>query len=87
MVTVGVSELKQQTNKILRRVREKGEIVEITYHGETMARLIPTHLPAVEVDDTVEIWPGLDQLTAEIGAKWPKGVTAVEAVREARRDL
>lgn len=33
MVTVGVRELKQETSQILRRVREEGEIVEITYHG------------------------------------------------------
>ena len=40
MTTIGVRELRQHTSKILRRVREEGETVEITYHGEVIARLI-----------------------------------------------
>ena len=55
MVTVSVSELKRQTNKILRRVREKGETVEITYRGKMVARLVPAYLPTAEIDDRVEI--------------------------------
>ncbi len=45
MVTIGIRELKQQTSKILRRVREDGETIEITYHGETVARLVPVNPP------------------------------------------
>lgn len=87
MATVGVRELKQQTSKILRRVREDGEIIEITYHGQTIARLVPVHPPRPAVDEMAAIWADLDQLTAEISAKWPEGISALEAVREARRDL
>jgi hypothetical protein len=31
------------------------------------------------------VWADLDQLAAEIGAHWPQGVTAVEAIRADRR--
>lgn len=87
MVTVGVRELKQHTSKLLRRVREEGEIIEVTYHGEVIARLVPVHPPAATVRNMAAIWADLDQLTAEISAKWPEGVSAVEAVREVRREL
>jgi prevent-host-death family protein len=87
MVTVGVRELKQKTSKILRRVREDGEIVEITYHGQIIARLVPVSPPAKSTEEMFAKWANLDQLTAEISAKWPEGVSAVEAVRDVRRDL
>ena len=87
MVTVGIRELKQNTSKLLRRVREEGEIIEITYYGEVIARLVPVNPPAAADQDLAAIWADMDQLAAEISAKWPEGVSAVEAVREVRRDL
>jgi len=88
MVTVGIRELKQQTSKILRRVREEGQIIEITYHGEIIARLVPVSPPPeTSNEDVAAIWANLDQLTAEISAKWPEGVSAVDAVRDVRREL
>lgn len=87
MVTVGVRELKQETSKILRRVREEGEIIEITYHGEVIARLVPVAPPAPADKEIAAVWANLDQLTAEISAKWPEGVSAVDAIREVRREL
>ncbi|MBK7180336.1 MAG: type II toxin-antitoxin system prevent-host-death family antitoxin [Chloroflexi bacterium] len=87
MVTVGVRELKQETSKILRRVREEGEIIEITYHGEVIARLVPVAPPEPTDEEIAAVWANLDQLTAEISAKWPEGVSAVDAIREVRREL
>jgi len=87
MITVGIRELKQQTSKILRQVREKGEIIEITYHGEIVARLVPVTPPEASREDVAAVWADLDQLTAEISARWPEGVSAVEAIREVRREL
>lgn len=87
MVTIGVRELKQQISKILRRVREEGEIIEITYHGKIIARLVPVNPPETATAMTPAKWADLDQLSAEISAKWPEGVSAVDAVRDVRRDL
>ena len=87
MATVGVRELKEQTSKILRRVREEGEIIEITYHGQPIARLVPiTPSPPAE-EELAAYWADLEQLAAEIEAKWPEGVSAVDAVRDVRREL
>lgn len=87
MVTIGIRELKQQTSKILRRVREEGEIIDITYHGEIIARLVPVAPTEPTDEELAAIWADLDQLTAEISARWPEGVSAVDAIRDVRRDL
>lgn len=87
MITVGIRELKQQTSKILRRVREEGEIIEITYHGEIIARLVPATPPAPPTEEMAAILVDLDQLSAEISADWPESVSALDAVNDVRREL
>ncbi|MCX8068332.1 MAG: type II toxin-antitoxin system Phd/YefM family antitoxin [Anaerolineae bacterium] len=86
MRTVGVRRLKEQIGIILRRVYEDGETVAITRHGRVVAHLVPARLPASPADLSA-LWTDLDALAAEIGARWPQGQTAVEAIREGRRDL
>jgi prevent-host-death family protein len=87
MTTIGVRELRQHTSKILRRVREEGETVEITYHGEVIARLIPVKRPQPADEEIAAILTDLEELSAEISAKWPEGVSALDAIRDVRRDL
>lgn len=82
MVTVGVRELKQQASELVRLVRETGSEVQVTYHGEVVALLIPVKPVVV---DTENAWLKLDHLAAEINARWPQGVSAVNAVSEGRR--
>ena len=84
MVTVGVRELKQHASELIRHVRETGGQVEVTYHGKAVALLVPVH-PVLDSEGELRAWDRLDTLAAEIGAKWPKGVSAGEAVSEARR--
>jgi prevent-host-death family protein len=87
MVTVGVRELKHQVSSLLRLVREEGEMVEITYRGEPVARLVPVNAPAPAPEEMAAILTDLEQLSAEISAKWPDGVSALDAVNDVRRDL
>ena len=89
MRRIGVRELKEQTSRVLREVRESGEIFEVTNRGRVIARLVPAgHRPPVaEQEKVAAVWADMDQLAAEIAAHWPKGVSAVEAVREQRREL
>jgi prevent-host-death family protein len=82
MVTVGIRELKQQTSELIRRVREKGDEIQVTHHGKVVARIIPISSSPAE---TQRAWDGLDRLADEIGKRWPKGVSAAEAVSEERR--
>ncbi len=87
MAAIGVRELKSQTSRILRRVRERGEVIDVTHRGRVIARLVPAEAPEREAGRAGAVWSDLDRLAAEIGAHWPKGVTASKAVREGRRSL
>jgi prevent-host-death family protein len=83
MLTVGIRELKQNASELIRMVRETNNEVQVTYRGKVVARLIPVErsTPSGET----EAWAQLDQLAVEIGANWPKGLSAAEAVSELRR--
>jgi prevent-host-death family protein len=83
---VGVRELKETGSEILRRVREDGTIYEVTFHGRVMARIVPVHQSEQQLPDA-DLWAEWDRLAAEISARWPAGVSAVDAVNEQRREL
>ena len=85
MKSVGARELKENAGKVLRRVREERETIEIAWHGRAIARLVPVLPAKAEPKMLAKIWSDLDRLSEEIGARWPKGVTAAGAVREQRR--
>lgn len=82
MVTVGIRELKQQASELVRMVRETGNEIQITYHGEIVALLIPVKPISKDIENA---WAKLDNLAAEIGVRWPKGVSSADAMTEARR--
>jgi prevent-host-death family protein len=87
MQSIGIRELKQHTSRILRRVREEGEEILVTYRGRVVARMIPVSVSSSNPAGQAAIWSDLDQLSAEISARWPAGVTASQAVEEGRREL
>jgi len=84
MVTVGIRELKQQASELIRLVRETGSEVRVTYRGQVVALLIPV-APLNDVAGEKHAWDNLDLLASEIEARWPKGVSAAQAIAEGRR--
>ncbi len=88
MRTFGVRELEDRISEILRLVQETGEIVEVTNDGEVIARLVPVSRSQrpVEVPGGA-VWTDLERLRAEIDAHWQGSPSAVDAVREVRREL
>jgi prevent-host-death family protein len=84
MITVGIRQLRQEASELLRMVREEGREVQITYRGKPVALLIPIEHGSAE-EEKSNGWARLDRLAAEIGARWPTGVSAAEAVAEGRR--
>ena len=84
MVTVGVRELKQQASELIRLVRETDSQVQVTYRGKVVALLIPV-ASLKNKENEKRSWANLETLSAEIGARWPKGVSAAQAVAEGRR--
>ena len=87
MPEIGVRELKENTSEVLRRVREEKATYQITYRGRVVAELSPTSHSDREDDDWDKISAEMDELAREISKKWPKDVSAVDAVREQRREL
>ena len=87
MGSVGVRELKEQTSRILRRVREGRETIDVTYRGKVVARLVPVDPIGTDTGNLAHFWANMDRLAAEIGARWPEGLSAAEAVSEQRREL
>ena len=84
MLTIGIRELKQQVSEVLRMVRETGREVQITYRGKVIALIVPAHRAASALEES-RAWKELDQVAEEISARWPAGVSAAQAVSEARR--
>lgn len=87
MRAIGVRELKEHTSQVLRRVRQRGEEIEVTHHGRVIARLVPVRRERPRTRTSAGVWSTLDQVAREIGARWPKGHSAAKAVRDERREL
>ncbi|MGH7301489.1 MAG: type II toxin-antitoxin system Phd/YefM family antitoxin [Candidatus Rokuibacteriota bacterium] len=87
MPAIGVRELKEHTSQVLRRVRQRGEEIDVTHHGRVIARLVPVRRERPRPRASAAVWSTLDQVAREIGAHWPKGHSAAKAVRDERREL
>ncbi len=75
--------MKQHASELIRLVREEGNEIQVTYRGEVVALLIPVARSAPQ--EEAQAWAKIDHLAAEIGAHWPSGISAAEAVAENRR--
>ena len=88
MKTLGVDELTERINEILRIVEEEGETIEVTKRGKVIARLVPVREAQQPVKRDLQAFLAeMDRLAAKIGANWKGDMDAVEAVRDVRRDL
>jgi antitoxin (DNA-binding transcriptional repressor) of toxin-antitoxin stability system len=83
MLTVGIRELKQRASELIHLVHESGNEIQITYRGKVVALLIPVTRSTIQ--NETQAWTEIDNLAAEIGARWPTGISAAEAVAENRR--
>ncbi|HEY2930977.1 MAG TPA: hypothetical protein VGK99_04460 [Acidobacteriota bacterium] len=85
MKTIGVRQLKNETSRVIRKLREAGKPIGITYRGEVVAQLTPVRPAHVVLRREKAVWANLDQLAAEIGRHWPRKINAAKAVRQGRR--
>ncbi|MGI8549334.1 MAG: type II toxin-antitoxin system Phd/YefM family antitoxin [Dehalococcoidia bacterium] len=86
MDVISIADLHDQTSEILRRVRDEGVIFEVKEHGQVVARLTPAIEP--QADSFLSAyWERWDDLTHAISARWPDNVSAVDVVREGRREF
>lgn len=96
MDSVGIRELRARTSEILRRVPERKGSIEMTCRGTVVARIVPVFEPPtidrslgrrLTDEEWERLWAELDELSARISEAWPEGISAVDALREQRRDL
>ena len=88
MKTLDVIELIRHIDEVLRMVEKECETFEITNHGEVIAHLLPVRMPQSSIKSAKrDVWTNLDRLAAEISAHWPADISAIDAVRDVRRDL
>jgi prevent-host-death family protein len=82
---IGVRELKERASEVVKRVREQQATYDVTYRGKVVAHIVPAGKPRMTEAEEDRLWAEIDELAEEIGKHWPKGVSAVDAVREQRR--
>jgi antitoxin (DNA-binding transcriptional repressor) of toxin-antitoxin stability system len=74
---VSVELLHPQTTQLIRRVHEGQERIEIMYEGETIARVVWEQATTPVTDaQMAQVLANLHQLSEEISANWPEGVSA-----------
>lgn len=87
-----VQEMTEHIDDLIRMV-ESGKTFVIVRRGKPVAQLGPLSNPKIDEAERrrqkdIERWfADMDQLAEEIGKRWPKGVSSVEAVQDVRRDL
>ena len=88
MKAFDVVDLTERIDEVLRIVEEDGETIEITNYGEVIAHLVPATGPQSLAKPTKrDVWADLERLASEISTHWPAEVSAVDAVRDVRREL
>jgi prevent-host-death family protein len=88
MAAVSVTELNQQTAKVLERVK-RGESLEVTEHGRAIARIIPPLANAPVIDRLVSEGRAIasrstDALFAPVPPADTDAPTLTDALRRAR---
>ena len=86
--TIGVRELKNQTSRVLRKVREEMAEYVVTLRGEPVAMLRPLteeEAQRLRQDELDENIAEMKSLAEEVAASWTSRQTGVELISEQRR--
>jgi prevent-host-death family protein len=80
---MGIRELKARMSEALRDV-QRGETIEVTNHGETVALLVPARRKP-DQEQIRSALASLDSLAAEISKLAPEHTNVAETVSDMRR--
>lgn len=82
MRVLGVREVKARLSELLDAV-EAGEVIEVTNHGRSVARLVPINRrPSLQ--ERTEDLESVTRLAEEIGKYLPPGITAKQIIDDIR---
>jgi antitoxin (DNA-binding transcriptional repressor) of toxin-antitoxin stability system len=86
-VSIDIHHLGAMAERLVREAHARGQAVVVTDGGEPIARIDP--LPSVQPppEAGATLLADLQRFAADIETWWPADTTAVDAVREVRRDL
>jgi antitoxin (DNA-binding transcriptional repressor) of toxin-antitoxin stability system len=84
--TIDVRDFEEQMRVVLQRVKEGGEVIDVTDGDSVVARLVPVETP-VDHEALAAWWKHHDELVDEINQHWPEGVSVADAIADIRRDL
>jgi prevent-host-death family protein len=87
MLSVGITELKRDASTIVKRVREEKETIEVTYRGSVVAQIVPVESEEERQARFDRVWKRMDALAEKVSENWTGEGSAVDAVRESRRDF
>lgn len=87
MEKVGIKQLKRDASAILKAVRENSQTIVVTYRGEPVAQIVPFERDEERRRRIRDGLARMDELAATIGELTEGSVSAVDLVREQRRDL
>jgi antitoxin (DNA-binding transcriptional repressor) of toxin-antitoxin stability system len=90
--TVGISELKNQADEIVREVSETGSPVDVMIDGKIVARLSRSvSHKSNNADDrrqAMRDWlRETEEFAQDVARRWPSSISSVELIREQRREL
>lgn len=83
MKTLEIAELRDNINEVLSEV-EQGETIAVANNGRIIARLVPARRRRRSQREIDEIIAEMDRVAAELGARWPAGVSVEEAINDVR---
>ena len=84
---IEVRKLKKRINEML-HLLEEGQTLELIRHGKVFVRVKSESEEKPSREQKIKAFlADMDQLAAQIGAQWEGNMSAVDAVRDVRRDL
>lgn len=89
MVTIAIRDVERHISALLQRVQSGRETIEITDAGHVVVRIVPAEPETIAPrgGEIRRVWEARDKLAREIGATWPEGLSAADAIDQDRRDL
>ena len=82
-----IEELHRHTDTLVRRAIG-GDVIEIVRDGEVVAKIVPGIPKEERIRRIKKIFSEMDEIAKRVSEKWDDpSMTAVDAVREQRRDL
>lgn len=95
MTTITIEELEARVREVIDALAQGGEPVAVTRDGVAIAEIIPmaaahqgaTVNPRWSEEERAAYWAEWEALSKEVAKTWPKGVSAVDAIREDRSRL